>query len=367
MKQVFVTGGSGFIGRSLIRQLVAKEIQVKALARSDQAALLLQSLGAEPIHGKLNEGTLLKEAMTGCDVVFHLAGWHKLGSGDWREAEVINVGGSRTVLQAAIDANVSKIVYTSTIAVFGDTHGELPDESFVGPGHFSSHYDRTKWLAHYDVVMPMIRKGAPIVVVMPGLAYGPNDHSPIGNLMRRFIQNKLPFPFLPGPDTIYTYAHVDDIAAGHILAAENGKQGELYILAGPPVSLGEMVDFWARLTGKVAPAFHIPSRLIKYVVPFVEWIEPYFEFPAIFSSEVINTLGTSQAGRSNKAEAELGWRQRPLRSGMLDTFAHISEEIADQPQPVMRDREVATLALAVAGGLFFGWLIIRRFRKSKAS
>lgn len=365
MKQVFVTGGSGFIGRALIPQLIQEGVEVKSLARSDQAAQLLLNLGAVPVRGDLNDRALLRREMQGCDTVFHLASWNKLGSGDWREAELVNVVGSRTVLEAALDADVSKIVYSSSLAIYGDTRGYLPDESFNGPNQFLSHYSRTKWLAHYDVVLPMIEKGAPIVVVIPGLAYGPEDRSPLGNLMRRFIQNALPFPFLPGASTIYTYAHVDDIAAGHLLAAQKGKVGESYILAGPPVALGEMIDFWARLTGRPAPAFHVPSTIVKLAIPLIEQVESRFAWPAIFSSEVVKTLGTSQMGSSKKAEEELGWRQRPLRSGLLDTFAHLSQEVADHPQSISRDRELATLALMTASALFALWLFIRALRRPK--
>lgn len=363
MKKAFVTGGSGFIGRALIRQLCDKGVQVKALARSDYSAQVLRGLGADPVIGQLNNRSLLWSEMRGCDVVFHLAGWQRRRSTDWREAELVNVVGTRHVLEAAVEASVPKIVYTSTLAIFGDTKGHLPDETYVGPNTFLSHYDRTKWLAYYDVVQPLVAKGAPIVAVIPGLAYGPDNHSPLGQLMRRFVKNALPFPFLPGPNTIYTFAHVDDIAAGHVLAADKGRIGESYILAGPPVALGEMVDFWARLTGRPVPTFHVPASIIKLALPLVEILESYLDWPAVFSSEVIKTLGTSQMGSAKKAEEELGWRQRPLRSGLLDTFATVSLEVADHPHPVARDREIATVSLAVAAGILVGWLFYRAIRR----
>ena len=221
--KAFVTGGSGFIGQHVVQKLVARGDEVHALARSAESANLLRQLGATVFMGDITDSASLRPAMTGCDVVFHIAAWYKLGAPDWMQAEAINVGGTRRVLRPAHELGIPKIVYTSTIAVFGDTQGQLVDEAYYKEGPFLTEYDRTKWLAHYKVALPLIEKGAPIVIVMPGGVYGPGDTSFIAQLMRLFYRG---LPALPGSDLTVTYAHVDDIAAGHLGDPARGERAK---------------------------------------------------------------------------------------------------------------------------------------------
>ena len=216
--KAFVTGGTGFIGQHLVIKLLERGYDVVALARSDGSARLLQEMGATVARGDITDTASMREGMAGSDVVFHLAAWYEIGSKDWAKAEMINVGGTRKVLRLAHELSVPKIVYTSTVAVFGDTNGKLVDESYFKGGPFLTEYDRTKWLAHYKVAVPMMEKGAPIIIVQPGPAYGPGDHSLIGQQMEAFYRGQMPVVF--GPDSTVTYAHVEDIAEGIILAAE---------------------------------------------------------------------------------------------------------------------------------------------------
>jgi dihydroflavonol-4-reductase len=164
-------------------------------------------------------------------------------------------------------------------------------------------------------------------------------------------------PILPGPESVVTYAYVDDIAEGHILAAEKGRVGESYILAGPAVPLGEMVDFWAQLTGKRPPAAAIPARFVSRLAPLAGRLQPALSLPQAFSEDLIRVLGVSYAGRSDKARAELGWRPRPLQTGMRETFEWIAAtEPADAGE---REKRAAGLMLLAAIVLFF-WLGRRR-------
>ena len=183
--KAFITGGTGFIGRRLVERLVQRGDQVQALVRSQKGAADLQAMGAQPVYGDVTDRETMREGMKGCDVVFHLAGWYKLGGRNIGEGEAINVEGTRNTLELAYELGISKIIYTSTVAVFGDTHGSLPDESYQGPeGPFLTEYDRTKWIAHYKVAHPLIEKGAPVIILMPGVVYGPGDPSLVGDLMR---------------------------------------------------------------------------------------------------------------------------------------------------------------------------------------
>ena len=361
--KAFVTGGSGFIGQHVIRKLILRGYKVAALARSAESQAIVERLGATAVPGDITDMASMREGMKGSDVVFHIAGWYKLGAPDWMQAEAINVGGTRKVLRLAQELGIPKIVYTSTVAVFGDTHGELVDETFFQGGPFLSEYDRTKWLAHYKVAVPFIEKGAPIIIVMPGAVYGPGDTSIVADMMRLFYRGA---PAIPGSDTTLAYAHVADVAEGHLLAAEKGKIGESYILAGPAIPLGEMVDFWAHLTGKRAPSLRIPSALLQPFAPVMGALESIIPLPSMFSREAVASLGATYTARSDKARAELGWQTRPLQTGMLETFAWIADEEAERAVtavPRAREQKIAKLALSAAFALFLAWLLYGRRRK----
>lgn len=303
--KAFVTGGTGFIGQHLIRKLIERGYDVYALARSERSAASLSALGAKIVPGDITDVASMREAMTGSDVVFHLAAWYKLGAKDWHEAEAINVGGTRKVLRLAWELGVPKIVYTSTVAVFGDTQGELVDETYFKGGPFLSEYDRTKWLAHYKVAVPLIEQGAPLIIVMPGGVYGPGDNSAIAQMMRLFYRG---LPLVPGTDTTLTYAHVEDVAEGHILAAEKGKIGESYLLAGPAVPLGEMMEFWAHLTERNGPKMGVPGAWLRPFAPVMNAASSVLPLPPTFSGEATATLGATYMARSDKARRELGWQ-----------------------------------------------------------
>ena len=360
--KAFVTGGSGFIGQHVIRKLIQRGYDVHALARSSQSADIVSSLGASVVRGDITDVESMREGMTGSDVVFHIAAWYKIGADDWIKAETINVGGTRKVLRLAHELGVPKIIYTSTIVVFGDTKGELVDESYFQGAPFLSEYDRTKWLAHYKVAEPLIEKGAPITIVIPGGVYGPGDTSSIADMMRMFYRG---LPVLPGPDLTLTYAHVEDIAEGHILAAEKGKTGESYILAGPAIPLGEMFDFWAHLTGRPKPAVRVPSQFIRPLAPVAGIASSVMPLPSTYSQEAIQIVGATYMARSDKARRELGWQTRPLQTGMLETFEWIAQTEVEREVTavVSREKQLAQVALLTALGLFIGWFLFGRPRK----
>lgn len=356
--KAFVTGGTGFVGRHVVRKLVERGYDVYGLARSEKSAAVLSKLGALPVFGNILDRESMREGLQDSDVVFHIAGWYKIGSRDWIRAESINVAGTRNVLSLAHEIGVPKIIYTSTVAVFGDTKGQLADENFYQGGPFATEYDRTKWLAHYKVAQPLIDKGAPIFIVMPGVIYGPHDHGLVGELMVQFYKGRL---FLvPGSDFVATYAHVEDIAEGHILAAEKGRIGESYILAGPAVPLSEVVDFWGQLTGKPAPLIRIPSQYLVPLAPLLDVIGSVIPLPDLLSAEAARLLGVSYMARSDKARAELGWRTRSMQEGMGETFRWIAGTTPVEPLISQRERKIAGGTMLVTAFLLLLWFFGRR-------
>src|SRR5258708_14519614 len=225
----FVTGGTGFVGGQVARELVADGHQVIALVRNPAKAKDLADLGVTLATGDVTDKASMRAPMTGVDGVFHIAGWYKIGVRDKSDGQKINVEGTRNVLELMKEREIPKGVYTSTVAVFSDTHGQIPDETYRYDGPHLSEYDRTKWLAHYEVADPMIEAGLPLVIVQPGLVYGPGDTSSLHMALVQYLQRKL--PIMPGR-TAFCWAHVDDIARGHILAMEKGIAGRSYIIAG---------------------------------------------------------------------------------------------------------------------------------------
>ena len=355
--KAFVTGGSGFIGQHVVKKLLERKYEVAALARSPESTAVLQALGCTVVPGDITDVASMREGMVGSDIVFHIAAWYKIGNVDWMKAEAINVGGTRKVLRLAHELGIPKIIYTSTVAVFGDTHGQLVDETYYKGGPFLTEYDRTKWLAHYKVALPLIEKGAPITIVLPGGVYGPGDHSNIAEMMRLFYQG---LPMLPGPEMTITYAHVEDIAEGHLLAAEKGKPGESYILAGPAIPLGEMIDFWGHLTGKPAPLLRLPANFLKPFAPLVGTLSKILPLPTAFSEDSVKILGATYIAPPDKARAELGWQTRPLQTGMLETFEWIKETEIVQDTQSSREKQLAGLAIFAAFALLIFWLLGRR-------
>lgn len=350
--KAFVTGGTGFIGRNVVRKLLDRGYQVTALVRSEGGAPALREMGADIVFGDITDRESMRVGMRGSDVVFHIAAIYNFLPEMMAQCDDVNVGGTRNVLELAFELGIPRIVYTSTIAVFGDTHGELPDETYFTDGPFASDYDRTKWKAHYEVAEALISQGAPIIIVMPGGVYGPGDNSWLVEMMRLFYRGML--PIVPGADSVITYAYVDDVAEGHILAAEKGRIGESYILAGPAVPFGEMVEFWSQLTGKRPPVARIPSRMVRVAAPLAGVAQPRLGLPQSFSGDFLKVVGATYAARSDKARAELGWRPRPLQSGMLETFEWIAA--TETGVTAERERRAAGVILLAAVVLLFLWL-----------
>jgi dihydroflavonol-4-reductase len=353
--RVFVTGGTGFIGWHLVNKLLRKGHSVWALARSETGAARLQQIGATVVWGNILDPESIRDVIRDSDLVFHLAAWYKLGSRDWKRAEQVNVTGTRNVLELAYELGVPKIIYTSTVNVLGDTHGQIVDESYQIPTEggqpFQIEYERTKWKAHYEVALPLIEKGAPIIIVMPAAVYGPGDTSLVGDLMNAYYLGLL--PLFPGPETKLAPAHVEDIAEGHLLAAEKGRIGESYLLAGSKLSFREMAYLWAQTSGKSAPVAFIPARFLRPMAPFLGKIQKILPLPPLLSQDGANIMGVTYLASSEKAKRELGWQPRPHEQGFRETF----EMMAIAPKPAFplapRQRKVVGLAAAAIAGLLF--------------
>jgi nucleoside-diphosphate-sugar epimerase len=318
MARYLITGATGFIGGHVARQLVRAGHQVVAIARQPARAADLTALGVSVVPGDVTDKASLRAPMTGVDGVFHLAGWYQIGARDKGPGQRINVDGTRNLLEMIGELHIPRSVYTSTLAVNGDTHGQVVDETYRFDGPFLSEYDRTKWAAHYQVAEPMIRAGLPLIVVQPGGVYGPGDNSPQGQMLRQYLGRKL--PMVPRGAAL-CWAHVEDTARGHVQAMERGTPGESYIIAGPPASIVEVLDVAQRLTGVPAPRIHPSPALIKAVASIMSAIERVAPLPQTMSSEYLRVAaGATYLGSSAKAIRELGFAPRPIDVGLRETL-----------------------------------------------
>jgi len=310
-----MTGATGFLGGALARMLTEAGHEVVALVRRPEAAGDLRDLGVTLVEGDLDDDPALDRLLEHADGFYHVAGWFKFGRRERDLLHAVNVQGTRKALEAARRAEV-RTVYTSTIALNSDTHGEVVDETYRFTGKHLTEYDRTKGLAH-DVALEYAADGLPVVIVQPSVIYGPGDTSTLGEISRRVARGK----FTPGPKGGGAcWVHVDDVATGHVLAMDKGVPGESYILAGEAASYVEALTGLAALTGGRKPLF-LPKGLIRVTARINGVVERVVKLPADQTREAMMASTATYYADSSKAQRELGWSPRSLKDGFAATYA----------------------------------------------
>jgi nucleoside-diphosphate-sugar epimerase len=318
--RVFVTGGTGFIGGEVVRQLRQRGEEVACLVRSPEKAAALAELGCDLVAGDLADERAIRKGMEGCDAVIHAAAVYEVGIPPservaMREA---NVGGTERVLDAALELKIAKVVYVSTVGVFGNTHGRIVDESYEHPAQdFTSAYEETKWEAH-QVAKRLIGDGLPCVIVQPGGVYGPGDTSQVADLLEQFFAGKL--PLLPFPELGICMTHVEDIAGGILLALDKAEAGETYVISGPATTMREAVETVARLSGRKAPRRSLPTVLMKMMIPFGPVVGKVMGQPPNLRELISSADGVTFWASYEKAQRELGYSPRGMEEGLRQTL-----------------------------------------------
>jgi dihydroflavonol-4-reductase len=315
-QRIVVTGGAGFVGGAVVRALRDRGDTVVALVRDTRRAGHLAEVGAELIDDDLSDVGRLTDVLRGADAVIHAAGSYRVGIRKSERGAMwdANVGTTTRLLDAAEAGGTPRIVYLSTVNVFGNTHGQIVDETYrrdLGEG-FLSWYDETKYGAH-EVAEQRIRGGAPVMIVLPSQVYGPGDHSGFGEQMRLANAGRLRYRALE--EVGVGLVHVDDLATGILAALDRGVAGHAYVLSGPHTTLGDAVVMAAGLGGHRPPAVNVPTQLLRLVAPLGGVIgQPNL-------SELISASdGVTYWASAAKASAELGFAPRSIEDGLRATF-----------------------------------------------
>ena len=313
-----MTGATGFVGGALARQLREAGHEVVALVRDPSRATALSELGVELRPGDLDSTAALDALTADVDGLFHVAGWYRLGERDGSIGDRVNVQGTRNVLLAALQNRVRRVVYTSTVAVNSDTQEQVVDETYRFDGTHLSNYDRTKAEAH-DVALELAREGLPVVVVQPGLVYGPGDTAQTGDIIAQVVRGKR--PLVPSAGGV-CWAHVDDVARGHVLAMERGEPGQSYMLTGPHLRLADGLKQVAAIAGTKGPLV-LPEAAVRGTAAVLGAIGTVVPLPPGYAAETMRASLATYYGTSAKAQAELGWQPRPLEQGLRETVEAI--------------------------------------------
>ena len=254
-----VTGAAGFLGSHVARQLVSRGDEVRVLLRASSTNRAIADLSLEYVTGDLRDAASLDRAMKGVKRVFHVAADYRLWAKRKQDIYDSNVGGTKNLLDAAKRAGVEQLIYTSTVATIAVARPQHPNEfTDAKLEEMVGHYKRSKWMAERDA-LGAARSGLPVIVAMPTTPVGPWDWkpTPTGKIILDFLNGNMPGYV----ETGLNFVGVEECAAGHLLVAEKGKVGERYLLGGENLTLKQMLDKLAKITGLRAPILKIPHGL----------------------------------------------------------------------------------------------------------
>ncbi|HEY1355907.1 MAG TPA: NAD-dependent epimerase/dehydratase family protein [Solirubrobacterales bacterium] len=319
--KVFVTGGTGFIGGEVVRQLRDRGDEVVCLVRNPRKGERLTAMGCEIVAGDLTDGEAIRAGLEGCDGAIHAAAMYEVGIPASQHPAMFeaNVTGTERVLEAALAAKTPRIVHVSTCGVFGDTHGKVVDETYEHPGDdFTSYYEETKVESHRIAKRMISEDSLPCIIVQPGGVYGPGDTSQVADLIDQLLAGKL--PLIPLPDLGVCMTHVEDIAGGILLALDRGTLGEIYVLSGPATTMREAIQMVAVLAGRKPPRHAVPTTLLKALAPAGPLVGKLMNQPPNLREMISSADNVTFWATHEKATRELGYEPRGLEEGLRQTL-----------------------------------------------
>jgi dihydroflavonol-4-reductase len=315
---VLVTGGTGFVGSAVLRALASRGVKLRALARAGSARSNLEGVDCEVAVGDMTDPAAMGAAMAGARFVFHVAADYRLWARDPGEIMRANVVGTRAVLAAARAAGVEKIVHTSSVATLNAGREAIDETAPLADGEGIGVYKRSK-VAAERLVERMAAEGLPVTIVLPSTPIGPRDikPTPTGRILIEAAAGRIP-AFL---DTGLNLVHVDDVAAGHLLALERGAPGERYILGGQDASLRRLLADIAALTGRRAPTLGLPRAPLYPLAYAAEAMARLTGREPMVTRDALDMAAHRMFFTSAKAERDLGYRARPYQEALGEALA----------------------------------------------
>ncbi len=340
--RVFLTGGTGFIGRPLARRLIGRGWTVIGLVRnpSGPEAQSIHAHGVHLVPGDVTDRASMRAAMTGADMVIHNAAWYELGltAKASQLMRRINVDGTENVLSLAQELGVPRVVYVSSLIAFGETGNQVRDETFERQAAPTSAYEQTKTEAH-AIALAYQRRGLPLLIACPGNVIGPDDHAAWGYYARLYVNGLMP-PMAWAQESIFAHASVGDTAEGIALVAERGHPGETYFLGGDLITMKEVLSLWSTTPGGLKRRLWVPTAIAAATFAPLEPLQRLLGIPAFSSRESARGAATTFAYSNAKARQALGWNPRPPREVWLETL-RVERELRAR----RKKRDLASLLL----------------------
>jgi len=317
---VLVTGATGFVGSAVLRRLVAEGATVRVLVRSSSDRRNLEGIDCEVVEGDLGDPETLRPAVAGCEALYHVAADYRLWVPDPETLHQVNVAGTVALLRAAVEAGVSRIVYTSSVATLGLTDDRTPADEATPTSldKMVGQYKRSKYLAENAVRNLIEAENFPVVIVNPSAPIGPRDvkPTPTGRMVLDAAAGRMPAYV----DTGLNVVHVDDVAEGHILAFRKGEVGERYILGGEDMTLQDIFAIVAEHTGRRAPRIKLPHNLIMPIAHCMEAVARVTGKEPRVTADGVRMARKHMFFSHEKAKRELGYTPRPAGQAIRDAI-----------------------------------------------
>jgi nucleoside-diphosphate-sugar epimerase len=315
-RAAFVTGGTGFVGLNLVRELMVRGWDITALHRPSSDLKLLKRFHPKLAVGELSDANSLIAAIPpGTDTVFHVAGNTNMWRGGNVQQTLDNVEGTRNVVEAAIAKKVRRLIVTSSISAYGLVDGEITEETPSQAANSSVNYQKTKWRAQ-EIARAAVSRGLEVVIMQPGAIMGPYD---IGTWSRLFLMVR--DHKLPGvPPSLLTFTHVREVVAAHIAAADKGKNGASYLLGGENKTMMDLVSEIAALLGKPKPTKETPLGLLRVAAALGDLASRFTGREPPITPEVGRMMGRRVCVTSAKAKRELCYKVVPLKVMVRDCY-----------------------------------------------